>query len=210
MQVLILISAGVGLLSGLAATIAVDLLIGVLSWRYAMLTAIVLATLDAALAARLSGHQSNWALPALFYLVAVGAVLTIIDARTHRLPNVVVLPSYAVIAALLSIASSGTGDWTALARAAIGGGALFTAYLLLALIYPPGMGFGDVKLAGLLGAVLAYRSGPLVVIATLIAFAGGGLAGIAVIVSGRGNAKSALPFGPFMIAGSLIAILLAP
>src|SRR5699024_10447667 len=95
-------------------------------------------------------------LPALVYLVAIGVALTMIDLDHHRLPNAIVLPSYPVVALLLVAAAAMTGDWWALARAGIGGAALFGFFLLLVLIYPAGMGWGDVKLAGVLGMMLGY------------------------------------------------------
>jgi leader peptidase (prepilin peptidase)/N-methyltransferase len=68
------------------------------------------------------------------------------------------------------------------------------------------MGFGDVKLAGLLGAVLAYLSWRVLVVGAFGGFVLGAVAGVVVLATGRGGRKTALPFGPFMIAGALIAI----
>ena len=132
--------------------------------------------------------------------------LALIDLDVKRLPNVIVLPSYPVLAALLAIAAGVHGDWSALARAAIGGAVLFAVYFALAFAYPAGMGFGDVKLAGLLGAVLAYLSWRVLVVGAFGGFVLGAVVGVVVLATGRGGRKTALPFGPFMIAGALIAI----
>ncbi|WP_318244208.1 A24 family peptidase [Oerskovia rustica] len=93
-------------------------------------------------------------LPVAGYLALVGSALAVIDARTHRLPDALVLPSYPVLAVLLGLASVLVPDGGALVRALAGGLGLYGAYFLLALA-PSGLGFGDVKLAGLIGAVLA-------------------------------------------------------
>lgn len=95
-------------------------------------------------------------LPALLYLVSIAVALTVIDIDTRRLPNAIVLPSYPVLAVLLTAASALTGQWPDLARAAAGLAILGGFYLTIRVIYPRGMGFGDVKLAGLLGLVLGW------------------------------------------------------
>jgi hypothetical protein len=69
-----------------------------------------------------------------------------------------VLPSYPVLAVLLAASAAWQGDWWSLARAVIGAAALFAFFLAIVLIHPPGMGFGDVRLSGLIGGVLAYLS----------------------------------------------------
>ena len=92
-----------------------------------------------------------WELPAYLYLGAVGIALAAIDLDTHRLPNVLTLPSYGVLAVLFLLPALIDGRWDDYLRAALGGAALFAFYFLLVLVYPKGMGFGDVKLAGVLG-----------------------------------------------------------
>jgi leader peptidase (prepilin peptidase)/N-methyltransferase len=164
------------------------------------------ALLFVALALRLDHLGLLSALPAYLYFGAIGIALALIDLDVQRLPNSIVLPSYPVIAALLTVAAGVHGDWGALARAAIGGAVLFAFYFALAFAYPAGMGFGDVKLAGILGAVLAYLSWRVLVVGAFGGFVLGALAGVVVLATGRGGRKTALPFGPFMIAGALIAI----
>jgi leader peptidase (prepilin peptidase)/N-methyltransferase len=100
-------------------------------------------------------------------------------------------------------------DWSALVRAALGGVALFAFFFAVAFIYPAGMGFGDVKLSGLLGAVLAYLSWSTLVIGAFLGFLLGAVVGVALIALGRGGRKTAVPFGPFMIAGALLAVFVA-
>jgi leader peptidase (prepilin peptidase)/N-methyltransferase len=146
--------------------------------------------------------------PALLYLAAIGVALALIDIDVHRLPNAIVLPSYPVLAVLLVLAAALSGDWWALGRAGIGGVALFAFYLLLVLVYPAGMGWGDVKLAGLLGAVLGYVGWWVLVAGAFAGFFLGAIVGAVAMLLGRAGRKSALPFGPFMIVGTAVGIAL--
>jgi leader peptidase (prepilin peptidase)/N-methyltransferase len=149
------------------------------------------------------------ALPAYLYFTAIGVALTVIDLDVRRLPNAIVLPSYPVLAVLLTVASAWTGDWWALARAGIGAAALFGFFFAVAFAYPAGMGLGDVKLAGLVGGVLAYLSWAALVVGAFAGFLLGALVGVGVMLAGRGGRKTAVPFGPFMVAGALLALFVA-
>ncbi|HZX08854.1 A24 family peptidase, partial [Kribbella sp.] len=149
------------------------------------------------------------ALPAYLWFVGAGVALALIDLDVRRLPNAIVLPSYPVLAVLLAGAAAWQHDWWALERAAIGAVGLFAFYLSLVLVYPAGMGWGDVKLAGLAGGVLAFLSWQTFLVGAFAAFLLGAIVGIAVLVSGRGGRRTALPFGPFMIGGVLLAVFAA-
>jgi leader peptidase (prepilin peptidase)/N-methyltransferase len=146
------------------------------------------------------------ALVALLYLMAISIALALIDAEVHRLPNAIVLRAYPVLGALLVTSSALSGDWVALGRAGIGLAVLGGAYLLLALAVPGGMGLGDVKLAGVLGMVLAYLGwGPLTV-GAFGAFVLGGTFAIGLLVSGRARRGSGVPFGPWMLGGAWLGV----
>lgn len=145
-----------------------------------------------------------WAMPAYLYLAAIAVALAAIDLDVRRLPDAIVLPGYPVLAALLAVASWGTGDWPALVRAAIGAGALIAFYLVPALF--GGMGLGDVKLAGLLGAALAWLGwGPLVV-GAFAAFVLGGLWAIGLMLVRGAGRRSTVPFGPWMLLGCAVGV----
>ncbi len=146
------------------------------------------------------------AVPAYLYLAAIAVALALIDLDTHRLPNAIVLPSYPVLAVLLAIASWGEGEWGALLRAAIGGAVLWLAYFLLLVVYPAGMGFGDVKLAGLLGAALAWVGWGSLAVGGFAAFLLGGLYSVGLLLAGRANRKSGIPFGPWMLLGAAVGV----
>lgn len=148
-----------------------------------------------------------WELPAYLYLAAVGVALALIDLDVHRLPNAIVLPSYPVVAGLLLVATWGSGgDWGAFGRALIGGAALFALYGLLRVIYPRGMGLGDVKLAGVLGVALAWLGWGSLAIGAFAAFLVGGVFSILLLATGRATRKSGIPFGPWMLLGAAIGI----
>lgn len=155
----------------------------------------------------LTGGRPAAVLPALLYLAAVTIALSLIDIDVKRLPDVIVLPSYPVLLVLLAVASLVEGDLAALARAAAGAGIGFGFYFLLAFIYPAGMGFGDVKLAGVLGMALAWFGWAELVVGVFAGFLLGGVIGILLIVSRRGNRKTMIPFGPYMMAGTWLAIV---
>lgn len=145
-------------------------------------------------------------LPALFYLAAVGIALTLIDLDHHRLPNAIVLPSYPISAILLILASIVTGEYDRLLSAAIGAAVLFALYWLLAIGYPGGMGFGDVKLAGVLGMLLGWVGWAALIVGGFSAFVLGGVVGVLLMLGRRATRKSRIPFGPFMIAGAWIGV----
>jgi len=147
------------------------------------------------------------ALPAFLYLTAIGVALWMIDLDVKRLPNAIVLPSYVVSGGLLAIAAAATGEWDDLLRAAIAMAALYGFYFLLAFIYPAGMGFGDVKLAGVLGLYLGWLGWAEVIAGGFLGFLFGGVVGAALMAVRRAGRKSQIPFGPFMLAGAFTAIL---
>lgn len=146
------------------------------------------------------------ALTAYLYLAAVSVALAVIDFDTHTLPNSIVLPAYPVAAVLLAIAGILGGQPERLPMALAGGGVMFGAYLLLALAYPGGMGFGDVKLAGVLGLYLGWLGWAPLAVGAFGAFLLGGLFSLVLILIGRANRKSGIPFGPCMLAGAWLGI----
>lgn len=156
------------------------------------------------------GSYAGWypeaLLPALLYWTAIGIALTLIDLDHHRLPNAIVLPSYPVTAALLLLASLLTADYARLLTAAIGCAALFALYWILAMAYPGGMGFGDVKLAGALGMLLGWLGWAPLIVGAFSAFLLGGLFGAILMMGRRATRKSRIPFGPFMLGGAGVGV----
>lgn len=147
---------------------------------------------------------------ALAYYLAVGVWLSIIDIREHRLPNRIIFPSYAIAGVLLAAAALTAGDSGRLVPMALGALILWVAYFLLRFIYPAGMGYGDVKLAGVLGLYLGFCSWEHLLWGSFAAFLLGGLWGGVILVTQRGDRKSDMPFGPFMLGGAALAMILLP
>jgi leader peptidase (prepilin peptidase)/N-methyltransferase len=156
-----------------------------------------------AVAVKVGPHES---LPAFLYLAAISVALALIDLDVKRLPNAIVLPSYLVGLLLLGIAAVAEPSMHALLRGLLGMAAYYGAFLLLVLIYPRGMGFGDVKLAGVLGLYLGYLGWDVLAVGAFGGVLLGGVTGIVLMASNRAGRKSLIPFGPFMLTGALVAI----
>jgi leader peptidase (prepilin peptidase)/N-methyltransferase len=148
-------------------------------------------------------------LPAYLYLAAVGIALAAIDLDVRRLPNSIVLPSYAVGVALLLPMAVVRGDWWPVGRGVLAMAALWLAFYALALAYPGGMGYGDVKLAGLLGLFLGWLGWNPVWIGAFAGFLFGALAGAVLLVRRRATRRTEIPFGPAMLAGAQLAVFAA-
>lgn len=161
-----------------------------------------------AFAAVVAWQGASWLLPALLYLAAITIALTLIDIDVFRLPNAIVLPSYPIVAALLTLAAVGTGDYRSLVRAGLGGLALWAFYWVLHAIRPNGMGYGDVKLGGVLGMFLGWSGWSEVAFGTFVGFLLGGVVGLALMATGLATRKTAIPFGPYMMAGAWIGLVI--
>lgn len=147
-------------------------------------------------------------LPAYLYLAAIAVALAMIDLDVKRLPDAIVLPSYLVGLVLLAPTVL-TAGWGQALRALAAMAVLYLFYFGLAHVYRGGMGFGDVKLAGLLGLYLGWLGWDAVLVGAFAGFLLGGLAGIALLASRRATGKSEVPFGPYMLLGAFLAIFAA-
>jgi leader peptidase (prepilin peptidase)/N-methyltransferase len=146
-------------------------------------------------------------LPAYLFLGAAGVALALIDLDVRRLPNALVYPCYAAGLTLLGVAALAGGDLAALGRAVAGMAALFAFYFVLWYVKPGGMGFGDVRLAGVLGLYLGWLGWGSLLVGLFAGFLFGGLTGLALMAVGRAGRKSRIPYGPFMLAGAFVAVL---
>jgi leader peptidase (prepilin peptidase) / N-methyltransferase len=158
-------------------------------------------------ALRLAADGLAWAIPAYLAFGFVCVVLALIDAATRLLPNRITYPAFPVVAGLLLVASLGLGDLGRLGRALLAAVAVGGLFLALALISPRGMGLGDVKLAPTLGLALGWLSWGTVAVGVFAAFLLGGLAGLGGMLALGLSRKSLLPFGPWLVAGALLAVL---
>ena len=145
-------------------------------------------------------------LVAFLYLVAISIALTAIDLETHRLPNAIVLPAYAVGAVVFALAAFVGGAWGSLATAGLGMLIMGGVYLVPLLIRPDAIGGGDVKLAGVLGLFLGWLGWAHLGVGIVSGFLLGGLYGLGLILAGRGR-RARVAFGPWMLLGAWVGIL---
>ncbi|MET9933759.1 MULTISPECIES: prepilin peptidase [unclassified Streptomyces] len=166
---------------------------------------LVLAAACAALAAS-AGFRPElgvWLLCAPF-----AVLLATVDLRVHRLPDRLTLPLAVLVPLLLGAAALLPGAAGSFGHALLGGLALGAAYFLLFVINPNGMGFGDVKLALPLGALLGWYGWTVLFAGAFAGFLLGGAYGLGLVLLRKADRKSAIPFGPFMIGGALLGLLL--
>jgi leader peptidase (prepilin peptidase)/N-methyltransferase len=142
-------------------------------------------------------------LAAYLSFAGIAVALALIDLDVHRLPNVIVLPAYPVLGVLLALGLGGH----ALLRAGTGALVLFGFFLLVAIVAPRGMGLGDVKLAGVVGAMTGALSWGAFLVAALGGFMLGAVAGVLLIAARRAEGRTAVPFGPFMLLAAWASIL---
>ena len=167
---------------------------GAISWRYPLVELATGILFAIAALARGAGPEL---VPALVLAAALVAI-TGIDRDHQIIPDVVTLPGIAVGLAFSLLL--GQPRWTdALIGAAVGGG----LFLVIIVASGGGMGGGDMKLAAMLGAFLGWR--PLLV-AILAAVLAGGILAIGLLALRRKGRKDAVPFGPFLAMGGLVAL----
>jgi leader peptidase (prepilin peptidase) / N-methyltransferase len=146
-------------------------------------------------------------LPAFLVLAASLIAISAIDIERRLIPKRIVWPAFAGSGAFLALAAALDRDWFQLLRAGLGAAASFGILFVIHLISPRGMGFGDVRLATLLGLGLGWLGWGHVALGLFLGFLFGGVAGVAALAAGRSR-KSGLPFGPFLALGTVVAVLI--
>lgn len=165
---------------------------------------VVTAALFGATAARFGAVG---VLPAYLGLAAGLVALSAIDLATYLLPNRIVFPLAGFVAVALGLGALVDGTPEAFGRALLAGAVAFVAYALLHLASPRGLGFGDVKLAFVLGLALGYLGWAELVLGLFLGFLFGAVVGVGLLVARRRTRRDHVPFGPFMAAGACTAIL---
>lgn len=180
---------------------------------YAHIAALPGLAVKAALAALVVGAAVGasigleWPLLYLVPLVPVGIVLAVVDWRTRLLPTRVIAPTYVGLVAAVLVIAAATQDWQDLERAGLGWVIAGGLYLVLWVVYPRGMGYGDVRLSGILGIALGQLGWTELVIGIYGGFLLGGVLGGLLSLLARVDRKG-YPFGPFMLLGALVGIVL--
>ncbi len=145
---------------------------------------------------------------AIFVALAVlGTGLGAIDIACHRLPTVVVVPAIGAATLSLLALAIGTGGWGPFGRALLGGAVLGLVFELLYLVPGGNLGYGDVRLAVLLGLFLGWLGWREVIWGALLPWLINGPVVLALLSLRRVGRKSRLPFGPAMLAGALAAVV---
>ncbi len=170
-----------------------------ISPRYPLVEALTAVLAAAVLLVKHSAHDVILGL----MLVAILIPVALIDLEHRIIPNVITVPA-AVAAIVIGLATDPGWVPTQLIAGAAAGAFL----LFFAIAYPRGMGMGDVKLAAVLGLYL----GASVAVALFIAVLAGAIVG-GVVIARRGvqeGRKTAVPFGPFLALGGIVALLVGP
>lgn len=138
-------------------------------------------------------------------VIPLGVVLSYIDLRTRLLPTRLVAPFYVVVVALIGVAAAIDGRTDVLVRAGIGWLVVGGLYFVLWLIYPKGVGYGDVRLSGILGLALGCVGWQAMIVGAWLGFLLGGVSGIALrpFTGLKMNAH-----GPAMVVGAVLGLAL--
>jgi len=149
----------------------------------------------------------SWALPGYLVFFAALLAVTVIDLKHFIVPDRITAPLTLAAVPLLGIAAAGEGDWWAFIRALLGGLILFASFLSLNLVYSRGMGMGDVKLSFSLGLYLGWLGWGELLLGVFFSFLLGAVVSLVLLISGVRGTKDFIPFGPFLAAGTVIAVL---
>jgi leader peptidase (prepilin peptidase)/N-methyltransferase len=162
------------------------------------------AVLFLAVAARFG---ASWELPAYLVLTAALLAISIIDLEHFIVPDRITAPLTVSALALLGLAAVAEGNGWRFGRTVLAGVAYFAFLLLLNILYPKGMGMGDVKLAFSLGLYLGWLGWGQVFLGGFLAFLLGAVVGLTLIATKIKSRKDAVPFGPFLALGVMLTIL---
>jgi leader peptidase (prepilin peptidase) / N-methyltransferase len=154
------------------------------------------------------GAAGAWLVLAAFLLVAVaGVLLAAIDLACLRLPDLIVGPAFGGALVLLGTAAALTGGWGDLLRAGSAALVLAGGYLVLALLPGANLGLGDVKLCLPLGLLLGWLGWGAVLLGAVLPHLINGPVALGLLIAGRAGRKTALPLGPALLAGALLAVV---
>jgi leader peptidase (prepilin peptidase)/N-methyltransferase len=143
---------------------------------------------------------------ALAWVAGAGVVLGSVDLLTHRLPDRVTYPAALVCTAALLVDAAVLDTWGALVRALAAAAAALAVASLGWLVSPQGLGLGDVKLLGLLGLVLGWFGWGVLLAGVFLGLLTGALVSLALLATRRAGWRTAIPFGPPLLVGAVLAL----
>lgn len=173
-----------------------------LAWRSAIVSAVCGALLGAAIGL-------DWPLLWLVPLTPVAVALSVIDWHTRLLPRVIVVPATLAAILVVTVVGLATGEREALVRALLAMVLVRSFFWLLWRIHAAGMGFGDVRLAALVGLALGWLGWGVVAIGVWVGFVVFALPGLVLAIARRDRAllRKPFPYGPFMVLGALVGLV---
>jgi leader peptidase (prepilin peptidase) / N-methyltransferase len=192
-------------LAGVAARLAARDDTARADWLQAVAMTVVFAVLLVG-AVLLTGARPATA--ALAWAAGAAVVLGAVDLASHRLPDRVTYPALAVCAAAFLVDAAVLGSWAALVRALAAAAAAFVVGAAVSALTPEGLGFGDVKLLALLGLVLGWFGWGVLLAGVFLGLLTGGLVSVVLLITRRAGWRTALPFGPPLLAGAVLALAL--
>jgi leader peptidase (prepilin peptidase) / N-methyltransferase len=171
--------------------------------------AVTAAASAVALAGALALAGPRPAAGALVWFGGAAVVLAGVDLACHRLPDRVTYPAAVGCAVLLLVDGAVTGTVPAVLRAVVAAALSLVVAAAARLVSPAGLGLGDVKLLGLLGLVLGWAGWGVLMAGVFLGFLAGALGSLLLVAVGRAGWRSAVPFGPPLLAGAWIALALS-
>ncbi|WP_285789388.1 prepilin peptidase [Micromonospora sp. NBRC 101691] len=174
--------------------------LGVPRWVTAALAGLAGALLAAALGAVA-------VLPLLLALAVLGVLLGVVDVACHRLPDPLVLPALAATPPLLGLVALGTGQWDDWVRGLLACLAVGAAFTGLVLLPGGGFGFGDAKVGALLGWYLGWLGWDAALLGVALPWVVNAPVLLVLLAVRRVRWRTKLPFGPALLAGALLAVL---
>jgi leader peptidase (prepilin peptidase)/N-methyltransferase len=145
---------------------------------------------------------------AFAWAAGAAVVLGAVDLASHRLPDRVTFPAAVVCAAAFLVDAAVLGSWGAFVRALLAAAAAFAVAYGAAAISPEGLGFGDVKLLGLLGLLLGWFGWGVLLAGVFLGLLTGAAVSLALLAGRRAGWRTALPFGPPLMVGAVLALAL--
>lgn len=162
-----------------------------------------------AVAGALVGVRFGWSaqLPAYLVVAAVTAPLVAIDLAAHQIPDRLLTPAAGLALTLLAAASAYEDRWQPFIRALVAALLLATVFLVVAIAAAGGFGLADVKFSVLMGLWLGYQAWRTVALGIFASFLLAAVVGCALLISGRLARGGHLVLGPFLVAGTMIALV---
>ena len=142
----------------------------------------------------------------MIFYACIFIIIFVVDLEHGLILNKVVYPGMVVALLLALLPQPWLTRWTVtgIANAALGGGIGFGIFFLIAVVFRGGMGWGDVKLAALIGLATGF---PLVFLSIIMGVILGGIVAVALVIAKKRKRRRTIPFGPFLALAAMITLL---